>query len=237
MKIVLAQTPLENEDIVDIQWDRHPLNKDGLMAADWTSVTDPTLMEDIILKYNEQHLTQSTISPFAHRPLWDLLKEDGSGSKLLLDGLVPPEVAEHYGHLKEVAALVLKEMKRKKVNNNPIEFDWTFTGKDFKNAFGKARLNTAPGYSVLSMNKLQAISQDKTLAEYYAQIIALPFKYGFTYTAWLWSIQAMLQKEDLPYIHRLRIIELFELDLNIFLKYVVGREFAYHDQSKGLKNK
>lgn len=34
--------------------------------------------EEIILRYNEQHLTQLTISPFAYGPLQDLLKEDGS---------------------------------------------------------------------------------------------------------------------------------------------------------------
>ena len=237
MQRVLAQEPMDDENIVDIQWKKRPMTKDELKAATWRSVQDPALMEEIILRYNEQHLTQSTISPFAYGPLRDLLKEDGSGSHLFTEGLVPPEIAQHYGHLEEAVTLVLDKMKHKTNEEGRHKFEWTFTGEDFTAAFGKARLNTAPGFSGLSMNKLQAISTDKVLAELYAQIISLPFKYGFTYPAWLISIQAMLQKEDLPYIHRLRIIELFELDLNGFLKYVVGRQFAHHDQSNGLQNR
>jgi protein-arginine kinase activator protein McsA len=38
----------------------------------------------------------------------------------------------------------------------------------------------------------------------------------------------MLQKLDTPYIHKLRIIQLFEGDFNRALKYLLGRLLMYH---------
>lgn len=52
---------------------------------------------------------------------------------------------------------VLEEMKHKTNEKDFDKFEWTFTGRDFKEASRKARLNTAPGLSGLSMEKIQAI--------------------------------------------------------------------------------
>ena len=86
------------------------------------------------------------------------------------------------------------------------------------------------------MVHLRTISLDEKLSEIYAKILELPFRYGFACSHWLKSVQALLQKENLPYIIRLRIIELFELDYNGMLKYLIGRKYAQFEQLKKFQN-
>ena len=129
---------------------------------------------------------------------------------------------------------------RKDKDGKNVVFNWTFTGEDYKKAFGKGRYNTAaPGYSGISMIHLSTIARDPELATIYAKILELPFlRYGFTYKHWLKSVQSLLQKEAmLPYVHRMRILELVSLDYNGILKYIIGRHFATRfEQRKGFQN-
>lgn len=54
----------------------------------WMKITDSELIEDILLRFNEHHLQQSTISLFTYGPLPHILGEDGQGSKAFLERLV-----------------------------------------------------------------------------------------------------------------------------------------------------
>ncbi|GFH57254.1 hypothetical protein CTEN210_13730 [Chaetoceros tenuissimus] len=200
------------------------------VKTQWMKITDSELIEEILLRFNERHLQQSTISPFAHGPLRQILGEDGKGSQAFLDGLIDSEVAEEYGHLATATNLIIEEMKIKEIGGEPAKFEWTFDEADYKEAFGKARLNTAPGFSGLNMHTLRAISTNKELRTIYAKVLELPFRYGFTYPRWEKTVQALLMKELLPFVHRWRILELMEQDYNGVLKLVVGRKFAAHDQ-------
>lgn len=64
---------------------------------------------------------------------------------------------------------------------------------------------------------------DEELSEIEALAISIPFRHGFSYERWQKSIHCMLRKEEKPYIHRLRIIQLFEADFNIGLKIIYSR--------------
>ena len=202
----------------------------------WMKITDSDLIEDILLRFNERHLQQSTISPFTHGPLRQILGEDGKGSQAFLDGLVDSEVAEEYGHLATATKLTIEEMKMRDIGGEPATFEWTFEEADFKDAFSKARLNTAPGFLGLNMHVLRAITTNKELRMIYAKVLELPFRYGFTYPRWEKTIQSLVMKESLPYVHRWRILELMEQDYNGVLKLMVRRKFAAHDQ-KHFQNK
>ena len=86
------------------------------------------------------------------------------------------------------------------------------------------------------MTYWKAICEDDALCDIYASLLDMAFKQGFTYDRWLKSIQAMLQKKDLPYYMKLRIIELFELDYNAVLKFLFGKVFARYEQAAGFQN-
>jgi len=88
--------------------------------------------------------------------------------------------------------------------------------------------------SGMTMSLWKAIVEDDVLATIYAKLIELPFKYCFSYPRWEVSIQAMLKKRDLAYLNKLRIIEIFELDLNAFLKLIMGRVYPKYEKANNL---
>jgi len=84
------------------------------------------------------------------------------------------------------------------------------------------------------MSLWKALIPNDTLCTIYAKLIVLPFRYGFSYPRWEISVQAMLQKRSLPYLNKLRIIELFELDLIAFLNLVLDRAYPKYEKKHSL---
>ena len=62
------------------------------------------------------------------------------------------------------------------------------------------------------------------------------FEFGFSYTEWEQSVHCMLMKEEILYIHRLRIIQLFEGDLNGALKLLFGRRLMKYGEANNLNS-
>jgi hypothetical protein len=61
----------------------------------------------------------------------------------------------------------------------------------------------------------KAVLTDDELLEMYAQLLTIPFWCGFGLERWKYVIQAMLEKlPGWPWIEKLRIIQLIEVDLN-----------------------
>lgn len=166
----------------------------------------------------------SNISLFTYGPLSELIGNDVCHSGRLAQGLTEEqmdEIVNYYGHLAPALKEALKRVvHRKDKDGKSVVFNWTFTGEDYKKAFRKGRYNTAPGYSGISMIHLRTIAQDPELATIYAKILELPFRYGFAYKHWLKSVQTLLQKEALPYVHRMRILKLVSFYFNGILKYL-----------------
>jgi len=147
------------------------------------------------------------------------------------------ELSFSYGHLRESISNILEELAPKRdKQGNRLKFQWTFTSSEFKEAFGKAQTKTAPGYSGMTKRLWKAIADDDDLTTIYSKLIELPFRYGFTYPRWENSILAMLQKKDLLYLNKLRIIELFELDLNAFLKLIMGRTYPKYEKTHDMQH-
>ena len=46
----------------------------------------------------------------------------------------------------------------------------------------------------------------------------------------------MLQKKAMPWIHKLRIVQLFEADFNSVLKFVLGRKLMAYSESNGINS-
>jgi hypothetical protein len=203
----------------------------------WTKLEGPE-METALNSHIESHLTASRISPFAHGPLTQLLPPKDRNMRTLLTPLISKaDLSFSYGHLGQSISSILNELDPKcDKAGNILKFQWTFDSSDFKAAFGKARTKTAPGFSGMSMSLWKAIADEDDLSGIYAKLIELPFRYGFTYPRWEHSILAMLQKKDLPYLNKLRIIELFELDLNAFLKLVMGRVYPKFEKANDLQH-
>merc|ERR1740139_16486 len=53
--------------------------------------------------------------------------------------------------------------------------------------------------------------------------MTVPFRIGTPRTRWTRSLHCMIQKKSLPYINKLRIVQLYEADFNTMLKILIRR--------------
>ena len=97
-----------------------------------------------------------------------------------------------------------------------------------KKIFSKTRESTACGPSGLHMSHWKIALESENLMEMHSFFIWAAFQFGFLYDRWNVSWHCMLQKKDLPYVQKLRIIQLFEGDFNGGLKYLLGRRLMDH---------
>jgi len=62
------------------------------------------------------------------------------------------------------------------------------------------------------------------IANIHLALLFIPFKYAYVPTRWAQTVQAMLEKDvGSPWTHRLRIIELFDAQLNAGMQVFFGK--------------
>lgn len=91
-----------------------------------------------------------------------------------------------------------------------LDFDWKYGVKEFRAMFWKTKESTSFGSSGLNMSYWKVVSEDNDIAHVHSFLIEKAFCHGFSYPLWQESWHCMLQKKTKPYIHRLRIIQLFD---------------------------
>lgn len=104
------------------------------------------------------------------------------------------------------------------------------TKEDFQAIFRVISEKKSSSPSGLHFGIWKAIAMDDYLSEIHATMLSLPFQYGFTYQRWQKSIHTMLLKEDRPFIHCLRIIQLFEADFNVGMGIQYSRRLMPHGE-------
>jgi hypothetical protein len=205
-------------------------------AVEWTEIEDNSSIYSLLLKKNAQQLMRSAHSPFAYGKIVDGCGTEGDGpltNKILENSLTNQErydlINEHADVRDELDTFITALARPKDNNGNIInDFEWKYGIEEYRKTFRRTRECTACGPSGLNMSFWKAIAEDDDLAEVQAFLIEKAFQFGFTYTRWKTSWHCMLKKDSAPYLHRLRIIQLFEGDFNGALKYLLGRLLMYH---------
>jgi hypothetical protein len=203
---------------------------------EWETITDDETIYALLLHKNVQNLLRSANCPFATGPINDACGIDGDTSfaeqvleGTLSDGTIQ-SLSRKYTDVAEELEVFMKAMTRPRTTHGtPIpNFTWSFGVKEFQKTFRKTRESTSCGPSGINMSFWKACTEDEDLAQLQAFFIEKAFQYSFSYPRWQVSWHCMLQKDDTPYIHRLRIIQLFEGNFNGALKYLLGRLLMYH---------
>ena len=199
-------------------------------------ITDEKTIERILLRRNKTKLSEAAISPFCKGPLADMINENGKCevSTSIIEGNFDIEMIDkmEIKNKKEVKML-MHELKRKRDKNGKLEKDvnTSIGAKDFQNMFSKKNEMTSCGPRGIIMPHWKMIAENDHLSTIQAWLMEAPFKHGFTYEEWEISVHCMLMKEELPFIHRLRIIQLFEGDMNGALQLLFGkRQMNYMDK-------
>ena len=96
-----------------------------------------------------------------------------------------------------------------------------------KDPNGREETTTSPSGIHMGIYKTEIFSKD--ICEVLAHSMSLPFCHGFSFNRWQHSVHHMLEKiPKFPHISKLRIIQILEADLNMYLKIVVGRRLLRH---------
>ena len=201
-----------------------------------TRVTDEKTIEEILLRRNKTKLSEAVISPFCKGPLADMLNENGKCpvSKSIIEGSFDVNSINNMNiRNKRELKMMLKELVRKKDKNGNMvqDVDTTISTQNYQDMFRKKNEMTSCGPRGIIMPHWKIIAENEHLSTIQAWLMEAPFKHGFTYDEWEISVHCMLLKDELPFIHRLRIIQLFEGDMNGALQLLFGRrQMQYMDK-------
>ena len=196
----------------------------------WVQINDTEKIFELLLEQNTKMLIISKNGITASGPLGEMIGQNLEGqdaTQKILNGTFPHEtIIQHYPHAREETVSFIKQMKRDKKATH--DFTWKYTAEEFQTTFCKTRESTACGPSGLHMSHWRADAEHDEISSVHAFFIWAAFALGFTYDRWAVSYHCMLQKLNRPYIHKLRIIQLFEGDFNGGLKYLLGRQMMKH---------
>jgi hypothetical protein len=192
-------------------------------------ITDENTIETLLLRRNRSKLTEAVISPFCRGSLADLIDENGRChiSTSIIEGNFNTDLIDTMDDVKHKPLLkvLIKELARKRDQEGRMvgNVDTSITMKDFQEMFKKKNELTSCGPRGIIMPHWKIITESDHLSTIQAWLMEAPFKHGFTYQEWAISVHCMLMKDDLPFYHRLRIIQLFEGDMNGAFQLLFGR--------------
>jgi hypothetical protein len=107
--------------------------------------------------------------------------------------------------------------------------------EEFSSSYKVAKENTSSSPSGRHIGHYKAILKDQTLTALHAAMMSIPFQVGIIPDRWKQVTDIMLEKTaGDSRCHRLRIIALFESDLNHAKRILIGRKMSHLIEDKEL---
>ena len=211
---------LANTDEEDIQWD---------------SILDQDSINSNLLRFNREHFRAAAASPCGHGMLHDTLSFTSltPEADALLMGTLPPSWHGDDDLLREfLTSFIIPDSTK---HLPPITSDITTLDVHKGFAVWKEKTSTSP--SGRHLGHYKAIIQEETLLHCLTNFLQLTLKHGLVLTRWCNAVNIMIEKDSgQPKLTRLRIIHLFEADLNLFLKLQWGSRLVRHAGKHSLLN-
>jgi hypothetical protein len=222
-----------------------PLPKEGI-ELEYLVITDGPTIEKLILQRNIRHFRQAEYTPLASPKI---IREIGFGAdtnraEQLLEGSGDPtDITDD-----EWSRYLLTSMKR---HSQEIEIEITAEKMMNKYKRWKERTSTSPsgrhlGHFHALFQPLKAKDEDDRsrlegirldIIELHATMLQTAYDNEHVYKRWEYILTCMLGKDiGIPRIHRLRVIHLYECDLNLLFS-IFFRELDQHCEDNYLINK
>ena len=195
------------------------------------TVDDHDHIFNILLQRNYSALQRSKQSIFSTGRFSSHLGLHGENkhffNNILTGNIDPTSYDDAYPAFKGELAPFIESLQTS-VKEGDDAFQWVYGADEFIATFKKTRESTACGPSSIHMSHFRAATERRNIATVHAFFIWAAFRFGFSYDRWEVSWHCMLQKLQDPYVDKLRIIQLFEGDMNAGLKYFLGKLFMQH---------
>ena len=178
-----------------------------------------------LLRRNEEHLTQASVTPFAKGTLRKKLKWDSTG--VLTDDILSGNLLNQR-RFSAAMQLYLESLRVKDISRlNIVRPDILL--EDYRQFWKKKRETTVTSPYGLHTGHYKASVHKLAILNVHRILLLIPFKTGMVPSRWRRTVQTMLEKEPgAPWIHRLRIIELFDAQANAGFQIFVGRHLMGH---------
>ena len=185
-----------------------------------------TSVERYLLERNESHLQQANMTPFAQGDKSIYLGDHGEGefTQRVLNG----EYLHELESSEEVMKAYLEGLAYGTLDI-PESVDVTLELKEYKKFWKKKKEITVTSPYGLHIGHYKAVLEEDDILECHMALMMIPFRFAYAPKRWTSTVQIMLEKNPgTPWSHRLRIIELFDTQLNAAMKIFFGKRMVYN---------
>jgi len=195
-------------------------------SGPWVSKTDPEEIAQVVRHLNIAQYHQAYQTPFRSGPLADAIgrQADTIQANSLLSGSLQHLPIED---LMPETTRILHTLATPypKIPEHSLKI----TNDDFIGVYKALKENTSSSPSGRHVGHYKAVVGDPVLVTMHAIMMTLPFLHGFVPDRWTKVTDIMLKKDHgSARCHRLRIIALFESDLNQAKRLLIGRTLSHH---------
>ena len=182
-------------------------------------------IHSVLLQRNARHLRQASRTPFARGNLRNRLKWDGTGK--LASELLTGEVLNQQ-QFSPAMQLYLESIKVQDLSRlNLVRPNLSI--EDYYRFWKKKKETTVTSPYGLHVGHYKSATYNLKVLEVHRVLLLIPFLTGMAPIRWRRTVQTMLEKESgSPWIHRLRIIELFDAQANAGFQIFIGRHMMHH---------
>ena len=202
-------------------------------------VVEPTEVHKLLLHRNKKHLGQAKRTPFARGKWAQALKWDGTGDlgKDILSGSILNKEK-----FTSTVQLYFESLKTTRLTGALKIIEPQLTIEEYKQFWKKKKEETVTSPFGLHVGHFKAALQNVKILNVHRIMLLLPFQTALVPHRWKKTVQTMLEKDPgHPWIHRLRIIELFDAQVNAGFQLFIGRHMVWaavnqrklHDASYG----
>ena len=191
---------------------------------------DSESVETHLLQRNFEHLQQAKETPFAAGSKAQYLGENGHSDfteRVLNNGYLP--------ELDDVDPVVKRYIEGLAYSriDIPDSVDTNLTLEEYRKFWKKKKELTVTSPFGLHIGHFKSVLDEDDILEVHMQLMLIPFEYTYAPKRWLSTVQVMLEKNPgNPWSHRLRIIELFDSQLNAAMQIFFGRRMMYNALDK-----
>ena len=197
-------------------------------------LSDPDKVEQHLLERNFNQLRQAGPTPFADGELGDLLHYDGTGdiANKIVNGEDIPELIG----MKDMVQRYIRGMavQDKSVLNT---VDVGISLEQYRDFWKNKRETTVTSPFGLHIGHFRsALHADVSdILDVHRIMLVLPFRFAMIPDRWARTVQILLEKDPgSPWTHRLRIIELFDSQVNAGLQIIFGKRMIQNSLKHNL---
>ncbi len=195
------------------------------------TVEEARSIHDHLLRRNITHLSQAKHTPFAKGPLARALKWDGTGDlgRDILSGDILNQA-----RFSSTVQLYFESLRTRNFAKDLDIVKPTLSLKEYRQFWKRKKESTVTSPFGLHIGHFKAAIEKPDILNVHRIMLLIPFQTGLVPNRWKKTVQMMLEKDPgHPWIHRLRIIELFDSQVNTGFQIFIGRKMVWSAVERG----